>query len=155
MIRAEQRIHPLPLTALALTAAVSMTGCAADVVSAPPTESRLTQTAQQRDCPDPVEPNGRGKVNVIDWGDFIRFRGRTYDAVTDAPSKASSVTLGDRVGIVHCQLAGTEPNGYKIRNGDAPYLTPGTPIYAVQGASVDARLAVQYDDGRLMVYAAD
>lgn len=88
----------------------------------------------------------------IDWVDFVQLGGRQY-VHRIAPGAAPSVPadqLGRRLGVVRCRLLDTAPQaGYHPLDGDAAFLAPGTPVYAVLGRS-DAVAAER--DGRYQRY---
>jgi len=105
-------------------------------------------------CPAPLQPNGEGMIAIVDYADFVRFDGRDY-YLRPRKSGTSEVPLEESIGTVVCRLAGKEPEGYRIQNGDAPCLSPGTPIFAIDGEPVHERIAVQLDDGRVLTYKAE
>jgi hypothetical protein len=100
-----------------------------------------------------------GSVTHIDWIDFIMFDGITYvapaqyGAATGRPLRESD--LGSEFARVTFKLDGNVRDpGYVTRDGDAAFIEPGTPVYAVKGYSTAFRLAAP-SRGTLVLYEAD
>lgn len=74
-----------------------------------------------------------GSHSVIDWVDFIKWDGITYDGIYTG-ALADKKYIGAKIGEVKFKVADnvTNPN-YKIRNGDAAFHEKGTEIFAVTG----------------------
>jgi hypothetical protein len=103
-----------------------------------------TPTVAGRRCPPRMAGSG-----IIDYVDFVQFGGRQYVAGIRGPSKTvPRSALGRKLGAVLCNLSAiqAEPD-YHARDGDAGFLPPGTPIYAVTGYPTTARLAAPVDGG--------
>lgn len=96
---------------------------------------------------------------AIDYVDFVRFDGREFvsslDPVTRRPLRANQ--LGAVILHVRCSLSRlndrTGKAAAEARDGDAAFLLPGTPFYAVKGWSSSYRLAAR-NDGRLYLHLA-
>jgi hypothetical protein len=74
-----------------------------------------------------------GSHTIIDWVDFIKWDGITYDAIYSG-ALADTKFIGKKVGEVKFRVADnvTNPN-YKTRNGDAAFHEKGTGIYSIKG----------------------
>jgi len=101
-------------------------------------------------CPRSVAGGG----SLIDWVDFVRLNGIEYVAGSSSGSMTSN-QLGAMVATVHCRMEGSvlDP-GYRPKDGDAAFLNPGTPLYAVTGYKRSFRLAA-WQNGRLTLFEAD
>jgi hypothetical protein len=89
----------------------------------------------------------------VDYVDFVKFCGITYHAAdhrVGRPARRSD--LGPVFAQVRRQLPGDKANA-QIKDGDAPFLPPGTPVYTVKGYRATFRLAASHD-GRLWLYEA-
>ncbi len=98
-----------------------------------------------------------GSTNaIIDWVDFIRFQGITYlAAYARVGRRLQESDVGPVFATVRFKLEGNVHDlHYRSKDGDAAFLDPGTPIYAVQGYSAQFRLAA-HRDGQLILYEAD
>lgn len=98
-----------------------------------------------------------GRTNaIIDWVDFIRFQGIRYLATySQVGRNLQESDLGPVFAAVRFKLEGNVHDlHYQSADGDAAFLDPGTPVYAVQGYSTRFRLAA-HRDGQLMLYEAD
>ena len=90
----------------------------------------------------------------IDWVDFIQVGSTQYVAGPgDAPTLQAS-DLGPVVGHVKFKVAGNvcDP-GYKLKDGDAAFLEPGTPIFQVNGHPASQVLAASRS-GQIVSYIA-
>ena len=96
---------------------------------------------------------------AIDYVDFVRFNGRDYIHGLDAASRHPIATseLGRELFSVRCSLSQLNDRTGKTpatqRNGDAAFLRPGTPVYAVRGWSINCRIAAR-ERNRVLVYFA-
>ena len=74
-----------------------------------------------------------GQHIIIDWVDFVKWNGKTYDGVYSGVLADISY-LGDKLGEVKFKVADnvSDPE-YKIRNGDAAFHEKGTEIYKIKG----------------------
>lgn len=89
----------------------------------------------------------------IDWVDFIKLNDITYVYVY----KVDSIDAGSLLPFeeVKFKVSDNITNSrYKIKNGDAAYITAGTRIYSLEGYSTNFRLAV-IKEHKLLVYEAD
>ncbi|MED3572312.1 hypothetical protein ACTHO0_26235 [Cytobacillus praedii] len=71
--------------------------------------------------------------SVIDWVDFIKLDGQTYDGVYSGVL-ADQNLVNKMIGTVQFKVADnvTNPN-YKIKNGDAAFHEKGTQIFNIKG----------------------
>ena len=96
---------------------------------------------------------------AIDYVDFVKFNDRDYIHGLDTASRHAIGTseLGRALFSVRCSLSqlndrtGNAPATQ--RNGDAAFLRPGTPVYAVRGWSTSCRIAAR-ERNRAQVYLA-
>lgn len=96
---------------------------------------------------------------AIDYIDFVRFDGRDFvsslDPVTRRPPRRAQ--LGPVVFHVRCSLSQlndrTGKEAAQQRDGDAAFLLPGAPVYAVKGWPTRCRLAARHNR-RLYLYLA-
>ena len=96
---------------------------------------------------------------AIDYVDFVRYDSRDFvsslDPLTRRPLRGEQ--LGPVVFHVRCSLSRlndrTGKDAPEQRDGDAAFLIPGTPVYAVKGWPTSCRLAARHD-GRLHLYLA-
>ena len=98
-----------------------------------------------------------GSTSVsIDWVNFIRFQGITYVAAYSRVGRdLQESDLGPLFASVRFKLSGNITNlGYRSKDGDAAFLDPGTPVYALKDYSAQFRLAA-YQDGQLTLFEAD
>jgi hypothetical protein len=102
-------------------------------------------------CPRSVAGGG----SLIDWVNFVRLNGIQYVAPPSISSSLQPNQLGPVVATVHCRMEGSvlDP-GYRPKDGDAGFLNPGTPLYAVKAYKPSFRLAA-WQDGRLTLFEAD
>ncbi len=101
-------------------------------------------------------PESTTTTTIIDWVDFIRFQGITYLAVySRVGRRLQESDLGPVFAAVRFKLSGNvnDPS-YRSKDGDAAFLDPGTPVYAVQGYSTQFRLAA-YQDSQPTLFEAD
>ena len=90
----------------------------------------------------------------IDWVDFIQIGSTQYVAGLAAAATVQESDLGPVVAHVKFKVAGNvcDPN-YRPKDGDAAFLDPGTPIYAVNGHSTTAMVAA-HRNGQIVAYVA-
>ena len=90
----------------------------------------------------------------IDWVDFIKVGATQYVAGLQPDISLQESDLGPVYAHVKFRIDKSvcDPN-YRSRDGDAAYLDPGTPIYAVNGRSPFQVLAA-HRDGRVVAYQA-
>lgn len=79
---------------------------------------------------------------VIDWVPFVRFQGVTYEV--DLPFDAHRIDdadLGPQFARVQRNVADTVHNPYyRVKDGDAAFLAPDTPVFTVKGYHPTFRL---------------
>jgi len=74
-----------------------------------------------------------GQHVVIDWVDFIKWKGKTYDGIYSG-ALADKTFIGEKLGEVKFKVADNVTNPeYKIRNGDAAFHEKGTEIFKIKG----------------------
>lgn len=97
---------------------------------------------------------GSGCNAQIDWVDFIQIGTTQYLA---RPGTGTSVQEGD-LGAVYARVKFKvsghvcDPS-YRLKDGDAAFLDPGTAIYQVNGFPPTQRLAARAQ-GRIVLYQA-
>ena len=102
----------------------------------------------------------RPRETLADWVHSIQFGGITYLAkgslggpiITEGERALTIEDLGSEIYRVAFRIEGY--SGYSHQDGDATYLNPGTPIYAVKGYSPEFRLAA-LEDGTPRLFEAD
>ena len=106
--------------------------------------------------------DARPKGHAISWVPMVKFDGiryvRRWDLVgkmTRAdPSDLTTEHLGPELYRIAFRGDGYAGSGYRYQDGDATFLNPGTPVYAVEGYSSKFRLAT-LEQGRPTLYEAD
>ena len=101
-------------------------------------------------CRLPGSAQGCANV-VIDWVDFIQVGSTQYIA---SPGTLQEADLAAVVAHVKFKVADNvcDPS-YHPKDGDAAFLEPGTPIYAVNGQAQSTVLAARHD-GQIWAYRA-
>jgi hypothetical protein len=104
-------------------------------------------------CQLPGSSAGCGAVQ-IDWVDFIQVGSTRYLAGPGSPTILRQSDLGPVVARVRFRVAGNvcDP-GYRVKDGDAAFLDPGTPIYEVTRKPADQVLAAERN-GQIESYEA-
>lgn len=71
---------------------------------------------------------------MIDWVNFVQVDSTQYVGAPESPSVLQESDLGCVYARVNFKVSGTvcDP-GYRIKDGDAAVLEPGTPINQVNG----------------------
>ena len=90
---------------------------------------------------------------IVEWMDVLKLNNITYShdrLGSEEELDVSALELGAELGRVGYKMADDAASDYRMKNGDAAYLEPGTPIHEVKG--YPAGLAV-VADGK--VYIAD
>lgn len=73
-----------------------------------------------------------GSQSVIDWVDFIKWDGKSYEVIYDG-ILTDELYIGNVIGTVKFKVADNVTNtNYKTKNGDAAFLEKGTKIFAVK-----------------------
>jgi hypothetical protein len=90
----------------------------------------------------------------IDWVDFIQIGSTQYLARPGTSTAVNEGDLGSVYARVKFKVSGhvCDPS-YRLKDGDAAFLDPGTPIYQVKGFPPTQRLAVRAQ-GRIVLYQA-
>ncbi len=106
-------------------------------------------------CPVPGQAHGGGFTAVhVDWVDFVQVNSRHYVAARYGRSPVPARQLGPEVGLTACRIAGsTAGPDYRLREGDAAFLAPGTVVHAIRGVPT-TRAVTASRDGRNLYYAA-
>ena len=88
----------------------------------------------------------------IDWVNFIEVGSTQYVAGPESPSVPLASDLGPVYAHVKFKVSGhvCDPN-YRLKDGDAAFLDPGTPVYQVSGHSPSEQLAARFN-GTILVY---
>lgn len=91
---------------------------------------------------------------MIDWVNFIEVGSTQYVAGLESPVPLQENNLGPVFAQVKFKVSGNicDPN-YRIKDGDAAFLDPGTPIYQVNGYPASEQLAARFN-GSIVVYRA-
>jgi hypothetical protein len=105
-----------------------------------------------------AERGKKGRSVAIDYIDFVQAFGRQYAAGLGGHEvEATRKDVGRVVLHVRCSLSRLNDRTHQApthtRNGDAGFLTPGTPVHAMRGWSPRCRLVAKHD-GQLHVYLA-
>jgi hypothetical protein len=90
----------------------------------------------------------------IDWVNFIQVGSTQYVAGPQTPAVPQESDLGPVYAHVKFKVNGKvcDP-AYRIKDGDAAFLDPGTPIYQVNGSPPSQELAARFS-GSIVVYRA-
>jgi len=100
-------------------------------------------------------PGSPASCNVqIDWVDFVQVGSTQYVAGPQSPTVIQEIDLGPVFAHVRFKVSGNvcDPN-YKLKDGDAAFLDPGTAIYEVRGHPPTEVLAARRN-GQILRYAA-
>lgn len=118
-------------------------------------------TTPDAGCP-PTERHPKGLQVMVDYVPFIVLNGQEFVSQLDEVPAMTRGDLGEQVATVSCRIAdltqdsskgvvGEFPTDYL--DGNAAYLTVGTPIYAVDGFPTSCRVAV-IEGGKVIPYLA-
>jgi hypothetical protein len=79
---------------------------------------------------------------MIDWVNFVEVGSTQYVAGPESPSVLQERDLGPLYTHVKFKVSGNvcDPS-YRLKDGDAAFLEPGTPIYQVNGHPPGEQLA--------------
>ena len=104
-------------------------------------------------CQTPGSSSGCTNV-AIDWVDFVQVGSTQYVAGMDPPVVVTDADLGAVFAHVKFKVDGNvcDPS-YRAKDGDAAFLDPGTPIYAVSGHPTSELLAARRN-GDIVAYRA-
>lgn len=100
-------------------------------------------------------PGSNATCNAtIDWVNFIEVGSTQYVAGPQSPVTLQQSDLGPVYAHVKFRVSGNtcDPN-YRLKDGDAAFLDPGTPINQVNGHPPDEQLAARFN-GSILVYRA-
>ena len=100
-------------------------------------------------------PGSSSSCNAqIDWVSFIQIGSTQYVAGPQPPTILQESDRGPVYAHVKFKVSGhiCDPN-YRLKDGDAAFLDPATPIYQVNGHSPDEQLAARFN-GTILVYRA-
>ena len=91
---------------------------------------------------------------MVDWVNFIQVGSTQYVSGPEPDSAIQEGDLGPAYAYVKFKVNGNvcDP-GYRLKDGDAAFLDPGTPIYQVKGHPASEQLAARFN-GTLVVYRA-
>jgi hypothetical protein len=91
---------------------------------------------------------------MIDWVNFIQVGSTQYVSGPQPESAVQETDLGPVYATVKFKVDGNicDP-GYKLKDGDAAFLDPGTSIYQVNGHAAAEQLAAKFR-GTFVVYRA-
>jgi hypothetical protein len=91
---------------------------------------------------------------MIDWVNFIQVGSTQYVSGPQPDSAVLEGDLGPVYANVKFKVSGNvcDP-GYRLKDGDAAFLEPGTPIYQVKGYPAAEQLAAKFN-GTFVVYRA-
>src|SRR5467141_4204002 len=83
---------------------------------------------------------------MIDWVNFIQVGSTQYVSGPQLETALQESDLGPVYAHVKFKVNGNvcDPN-YKLKDGDAAFLDPGTPIYRVKGQPPGAELAARFN----------
>ena len=101
------------------------------------------------------QPPGQTSCNtMIDWVNFIQVGSAQYVSGPEVENVVQDSDLGPVFAHVKFKVNGNvcDP-GYKLKDGDAAFLDPGTPIYQVKGQPAAEQLAARFN-GIFVVYRA-
>ena len=91
---------------------------------------------------------------AIDWVNFIEVGSTQYVAGPASPSLLKESDLGPVYTHVKFKVSGNVCDvNYRVKDGDAAFLDPGTPIYQVNGSPPANELAVRFN-GQILLYRA-
>jgi hypothetical protein len=110
-----------------------------------------SQTGAKASCPSKVAGL------TVDWVEFVRFGGRTYQALSNTKSRTIDPSQrGQGLGKITCALShNSDPNreSKDLPDGTAAFLPLGTALYEIRGYTVSCRIAAE-NGGKLVVYLA-
>lgn len=88
----------------------------------------------------------------IDWVNFIQVGATQYVAGPEGPAVLQESDLGPVYAHVRFKVSGNvcDP-GYRLKDGDAAFLDPGTPVYQINGQPPGEELAARFN-GQLVLY---
>jgi hypothetical protein len=100
-------------------------------------------------------PGSRSSCNAqIEWVNFIEVGSTQYVAGPQSQTVLEESDLGTVYAHVKFKVSGNicDPH-YRVKDGDAAFLDPGTAIYQVKGHAVGEELAARFN-GQIVAYKA-
>ncbi len=103
-------------------------------------------------CQLPGSPSGCNAQ--IDWVNFVQVGSTQFVAGPQSSMFLQDGDLGPVYAHVKFKVSGSvcDPS-YRLKDGDAAFLDPGTPIYQVDGQSPTVELAARFG-GQIVAYTA-
>ena len=106
--------------------------------------------------------DARPKGHAINWVPMVKFGGIDYlrrwylvgQGTREEPRDVTAEDLGRELYRVAFRGDGYARSGYRYQDGDATFLNPGTPVYAVKGYTPEFRLGT-LEEGKATLYEAD
>src|SRR6516165_3772640 len=82
----------------------------------------------------------------IDWVNFIEIGSNQYVAGPQSPGVLQEADLGPVYATVKFKVDGNvcDPS-YRLKDGDAAFLEPGTPVYEVNGHAPSEEVAARFN----------
>jgi hypothetical protein len=91
---------------------------------------------------------------MIDWVNFVQLGRTHYVAGPESPTVLKDTDLGSVYATVKFKVSGNVcDTNYKLKDGDAAFLDPGTPVYQVNGHPPSEQLAARFN-GSILLYRA-
>ena len=129
--------------------------------------SHLDAVLQDRAAKDRImeglksDEDVRPRETLAEWAHSVQFGGITYLAkgswfgskIANGERALTTDDLGPELYRVAFRRVGYA-GSYRYQDGDATYLNPGTPVYAVKGYVPELRLAT-LEEGRVTLFEAD
>ena len=98
--------------------------------------------------------DARPQGHTISWIPMMQFGGTQFERLGRNAADLGAAALGPELHRVAFRGDGYAGTFYRYQDGDATFLDPGTPVYAVRGYSPTFRLAT-LENGRATLYEAD
>jgi hypothetical protein len=101
------------------------------------------------------QPGSQPTCNtMIEWVNFIEVGSTQYVAGPQSQTVLEESDLGAVYAHVKFKVSGNicDPH-YRVKDGDAAFLDPGTAIYQVKGHAVGEELAARFN-GQIVAYKA-
>jgi len=88
----------------------------------------------------------------IDWVNFVQVGSTQYVAGPASPTVLQEADLGPVYTHTKFKVSGNtcDPN-YRLKDGDAAFLDPGTPVYQVKGHALGEEVAARFN-GSILAY---
>lgn len=91
---------------------------------------------------------------MIDWVNFVEVGSTQYVAEPESPGVLQENDLGPVYAYIKFKVSGNVCDAnYRLKDGDAAFLEPGTPIYQVNGHPPAEQLAARFN-GSIVLYRA-